>query len=109
MNSISWLLEADGTVGKNLHLYFDEENTTKKGDLLIYLQEQIANYEVANPSIGNLTYIYLSKDGNIPVKINQSSLANGRLPESKYYLCKWQDITFYGPHPSKSGCAGRCL
>lgn len=32
MNSISWLLEADGTVGKNLHLYFDEEDTIKKGD-----------------------------------------------------------------------------
>lgn len=30
MNSISWLLEADGTVGKNLHLYFDEEDTIKK-------------------------------------------------------------------------------
>ena len=31
MNSISWLLEADGTVGKNLHLYFDEEDTIKRG------------------------------------------------------------------------------
>lgn len=102
MNSISWLLEADGTVGKNLHLYFDEENSGKKGDLLIYLREQIANYEVANPSTSNLTYIYLSKDGKTPVKINSSSLASGELPESKYYLCKWRDITFYGPHPSKS-------
>ncbi|WP_313132105.1 sensor histidine kinase [Anaerocolumna sp.] len=102
MNSISWLLEADGTVGKNLHLYFEEENTVKKGDLLIYLQEQIANYEVANPSIGNLTYIFLSKDRKMPEKINQSSLANGELPEEKDYLCKWKNVTFYGPHPSKS-------
>ena len=105
MNSISWLLEADGTVGKNLHLYFDEENTIKKGDLLIYIQEQIANYEVANPSIGNLTYLYFSENQKVPIKINQSSLANGELPDDKYYLCKWRNITFYGPHPSKSKAA----
>ena len=48
MNAISWLLEADGTVGKNLPLYFEEENTIRKSELLIYLREQIANYEVAN-------------------------------------------------------------
>lgn len=105
MNSISWLLEADGTVGKNLHLYFDEENTAKKGDLLIYLQEQIANYEVANPSSCNLTYIFFPKGQKEPVKINSSSLASGELPEDKYYLCKWNNITFYGPHPSKSKVA----
>lgn len=102
MNSISWLLEADGTVGKNLHLYFDEENTIKKGDLLIYLQEQIANYEVANPSVANLTYFYFPKGDRVPQKINQSSLANARLPGEEYYLCKWQNMTFYGPHPSYS-------
>lgn len=105
MNSISWLLEADGTVGKNLHLYFDEENSGKKGDLLIYLREQIANYEVANPSVSNLTYILLSGDQEPPVKINSSSLASGELPADKYYLCKWHNITFYGPHPSKSKAA----
>jgi sensor histidine kinase YesM len=105
MNSLSWLLEADGTVGKNLHLYFDEENTAKKGDLLIYIQEQIANYEVANPSSGNLTYILFPKNRKKPVKINSSSLASGELPEDKYYLCKWNNITFFGPHPSKSKVA----
>ena len=105
MNSISWLLEADGTVGKNLHLYFDEEDTIKKGDLLIYLREQIANYEIANPSIGNLTYIYIPRGETTPVKINQTSLANGELPDDTYYLCKWQNMNFYGPHESKSKVA----
>lgn len=62
MNSISWLLEADGTVGKNLHLYFDEEDTIKKGDLLIYLREQIANYEIANP-LHRKSYLYLYSQG----------------------------------------------
>lgn len=105
MNSISWLLEADGTVGKNLHLYFDEEDTIKKGELLIYLREQIANYEIANPSIGNLTYIYIPRGGKTPVKINQTSLANGELPEDTYFLCRWQKMDFYGPHESKSKVA----
>lgn len=105
MNSVSWLLEADGTVGKNLHLYFDEEDTIKKGDLLIYLREQIANYEIANPSIGNLTYIVVPKDGKAPVKINQTSLANGELPGDEYFLCQWQKMNFYGPHESKSKVA----
>lgn len=105
MNSVSWLLEADGTVGKNLHLYFDEEDTLKKGELLIYLREQIANYEIANPSIGNLTYIVVPRDGKTPFKINQSSLANGELPEEEYFLCRWQKMNFYGPHESKSKVA----
>lgn len=100
MNSMSWLLKEDGTLGKNLHLYF--EDTGKRGDLFVYLQEQIANYEVVNPSVANLTYLYLPKGWETPVKINQSSLVREELPDDQYFLCKWQEITFYGPHSSKS-------
>lgn len=102
MNSMSWLLEADGTVGKNLYRYFEEASTSKRGDLLVYLQEQIANYEVVNPSIANLTYFIISKDLKTPLKINQSSLVKEELPDEKYYLYQYQNTTFYGPHPSKS-------
>lgn len=102
MNAISWLLEADGTVGKNLPLYFEEENTIRKSELLIYLREQIANYEVANSSIGNLTYLLIPQGQKEPVKINTSSLASGELPQNKDYLCKWKDVTFYGPCLSQS-------
>lgn len=105
MNSFSWLMDADETVGKDLHLYFDENDTNKKANILIYLREQISNYEVANPAVGNLTYIYVPEDGGEPVKINQTSLATGELPEERYFLCSWRNVSFYGPHPSKSKVA----
>lgn len=103
MKMVSWLLEADGTVGKNLVGYLQEEDTMEKADLLIYLQEQIANYEVANPSIANLTYLYIPKGQEKTVKINQTSLANGEMPEKEDFLCNWENMNFFGPHISKSG------
>lgn len=51
MNSVSWLLQADSTVGKDLHLYFDETSSVARAELLSYMRDQIANYEVANPLI----------------------------------------------------------
>lgn len=105
MNSVSWLLREDGTVGKNLPQYFEDEDMLKKSELLIYMREQIANYEAANSSISNLTYLWAEPGHKDPVKINVSSLADGKLPEEKDYLCKWKDVTFYGPHPSQSKAA----
>ncbi|MCI8543089.1 MAG: histidine kinase [Lachnospiraceae bacterium] len=102
MKMLSWLMEADGTVGKNLSTYLEEESTAKKANLLIYLREQIANYEVANPTVANLTYLYIPKGQEKPVKINQDSLANGELPAEEDFLCSWENMTFYGPHRSKS-------
>ena len=102
INSMSWLLEADGTVGEDLNLYFEEEDTIQKGDLLIYIQEQIANYEVANSSVANLTYLYLPGEGKTAVKINQSSLAVGAFPNEDKLLCRWQNLSFYGPHMTQS-------
>lgn len=61
MNSVSWLLQADSTVGKDLHLYFDETSSVARAELLSYMRDQIANYEVANPLIANITYLYVPK------------------------------------------------
>jgi len=110
MKMLSWLLEADGTVGKNLNTYLEEKDTAERADLLIYIREQIANYEVANPSVANLTYLYIPKGRDEPVKINLDSLASGELPAEEDFLCKWEKMTFYGPHQSQSS-AGRysCL
>ena len=102
MKMLSWLMEADGTVGKNLVTYLEENDSAEKGDLLIYLREQIANYEVANPSVANLTYLYIPKGQDEPVKINQSSLVYAGLPAEEDFLCKWENMEFYGPHLSKS-------
>lgn len=102
MKMLSWLLEADGTVGKNLVTYLEERDSAEKGELLIYLREQIANYEVANPSVANLTYLYIPTGQEEPVKINQDSLVHAGLPEAEDFLCKWENMEFYGPHQSKS-------
>ena len=102
MKMLSWLMEADGTVGKNLVTYLEERDSAEKGNLLVYLREQIANYEVANPSVANLTYLYIPKGQEEPVKINQSSLVYAGLPAEEDFLCKWENIAFYGPHKSKS-------
>ena len=102
MKMLSWLMEADGTVGKNLVTYLEERDSAEKGNLLVYLREQIANYEVANPSVANLTYLYIPKGQKEPVKINQSSLVYAGLPAEEDFLCKWENIAFYGPHKSKS-------
>lgn len=102
MKMLSWLMEADGTVGKNLVTYLEERDSAEKGNLLVYLREQIANYEVANPSVANLTYLYIPKGQEEPVKINQSSLVYAGLPVEEDFLCKWENIAFYGPHKSKS-------
>lgn len=102
MKMLSWLMEADGTVGKNLVTYLEERDSAEKGSLLVYLREQIANYEVANPSVANLTYLYIPKGQEEPVKINQSSLVYAGLPAEEDFLCKWENIAFYGPHKSKS-------
>lgn len=102
MKMVSWLMEADGTVGKNLVTYLEERDSAEKGNLLIYLREQIANYEVANPSVANLTYLYIPKNRKEPMKINQSSLVYAGLPDVEDFLCKWENMEFYGPHKSKS-------
>ncbi len=102
MKMVSWLLEADGTVGKNLVTYLEEEDTKEKANLLLYLREQIANYEVANPSVANLTYLYIPKGQETPVKINQDSLVDAGLPLGEDFLCNWENMAFYGPHQSKS-------
>ena len=102
MKMLSWLMEADGTVGKNLVTYLEERDSAEKGNLLVYLREQIANYEVANPSVANLTYLYIPKGQKEPVKINQSSLVYAGMPAEEDFLCKWENIAFYGPHKSKS-------
>lgn len=102
MKMLSWLMEADGMVGKNLNTYLKEEDTAEKANLLIYLREQIANYEVANPSVANLTYLYIPKGQDRTVKINQASLVNGELPAAEDFLCNWENMIFYGPHESKS-------
>ena len=102
MKMLSWLMEADGTVGKNLVTYLEERDSAEKGNLLVYLREQIANYEVANPSVANLTYLYIPKGQEEPVKINQSSLVYAGMPAEEDFLCKWENIAFYGPHKSKS-------
>ncbi len=102
MKMLSWLLEADGTVGKNLNIYLEEKDTAERAELLIYIREQIANYEVANPSVANLTYLYIPEGQDKCVKINQTSLANGELPMEEDFLCNWENMTFYGPHQSKS-------
>lgn len=87
MNSVSWLLQADSTVGKDLHLYFDETSSVARAELLSYMRDQIANYEVANPLIANITYLYVPKGTTNVVKINSSSLAKGTLPDEKNFLC----------------------
>ena len=102
MKMLSCLMEADGTVGKNLVTYLEERDSAEKGNLLVYLREQIANYEVANPSVANLTYLYIPKGQKEPVKINQSSLVYAGMPAEEDFLCKWENIAFYGPHKSKS-------
>lgn len=105
MNSVSWLLQADSTVGKDLHLYFDETSSVARAELLSYMRDQIANYEVANPLIANITYLYVPKGTTNVVKINSSSLAKGTLPDEKNFLCQWRDMTFYGPHMTDSKVA----
>ncbi len=105
MNVMSWLLMADGTVGQGLYSYFEEEDSVTKGNLLIYLQEQIGHYEVANPSIGNITYIFVPSGEGAPRKINQTSLAYGSLPLDEHILCHKQQVTYYGPHMSDSKVA----
>lgn len=102
MKMLSWLMEADGTVGKNLVTYLEEKDSAEKGNLLVYLREQIANYEVANPSVANLTYLYIPEGQSEPVKINQDSLVYAGLPLEEDFLCRWENIEFYGPHQSKS-------
>lgn len=105
MNSVSWLLQVDDTLEKDFHLYFEETDVVKKSNLLTYLRGQIAHYEIANPSIGNITYLYLPKGEEIPLKINKTSLASGELPDQQDFLCDWQNISFYGPHNTKSEVA----
>lgn len=105
MNTMSYLLMADGTVGRDLYLYFEEEDSQKKGDLLIYLQEQIAHYEVANPSIGNITYVFVPNGPGEATKINKTSLASGELPKDEHILCRKSQVTYYGPHRSRSRVA----
>lgn len=102
MKMLSGLMEADGVMGKNLFTYITEDDFAGKVNLLIYLRDQIANYEVANPSVANLTYLYVPKGQTKPVKINQTSLANGELPLEEDFLCKWENMSFFGPHSSKS-------
>lgn len=103
MKMLSWLMEADGTVGKNLNTYLEENDSAEKANLLIYLRDQIANYEVANPSVANLTYLYIPKGQEKFVKINHTSLISGELPSQEDFLCKWEKMSFYGPLLSKSG------
>lgn len=106
MKSISWLLEADGTVGENLNAYLEGEDSVQRGEIMIYLREQIANYEVANPSVANLTYLLIPPgESKLPVKINQYSLARGEMPASQDFLCKWENMSFYGPAQSQSEAA----
>lgn len=105
MKSISWLLEADGTVGENLSAYLEGENSAQRGEIMIYLREQIANYEVANPSVANLTYLLVPAGTDLSVKINQYSLARGEMPDSRDFLCKWENMSFYGPAQSQSEAA----
>lgn len=102
MNSVSWLMQEDGTVGKNISQYFEESDSTKRADLLIYIREQIANYEAAISNIANLTYLHVPRETGHPVKINSSSLYNGKLPTPQEYLCSWKESTFYGVHPTNS-------
>ncbi|MFQ9393240.1 MAG: hypothetical protein ACLR2E_02235 [Lachnospiraceae bacterium] len=47
---------------KDLHLYFDETSSVARAELLSYMRDQIANYEVANPLIANITYLYVPRD-----------------------------------------------
>lgn len=105
MKMVSWLLEKDGTVGKNLEGYLAEEDTDEKFELLTYLRGQIANYEISNSSVGNLTYLYFPVSSETPIKINQTSLANGEMPAEENFLCSWESMDFYGPHDSKSVAA----
>lgn len=105
MNSISWLLQADSTVGKDLHLYFDEKDVLARAELITYLRDQIAHYEIANPIIANITYLYIPKGETTPIKINATSLTNGEMPDEADFLCQWQDMNFYGPHLTKSKVA----
>lgn len=103
MNSVSWLLQADSTVGKDLHLYFDETSSVARAELLSYMRDQIANYEVANPLIANITYLYVPKGTTNVVKINSSSLAKGTLPDEEKFSVPVADMTFYGPHMTFQG------
>ena len=92
MKMLSWLMEADGTVGKNLVTYLEERDSAEKGNLLVYLREQIANYEVANPSVANLTYLYIPKGQEEPVKINQSSLVYAGMPAEEDFTLEYEGL-----------------
>ena len=100
MINMSQQLVYDGQIGKKLYLYLDEEEGIEKVNMLKYLNEQIAIYELANPKIANITYFYIG-DKNQLKKIN-SSLAKEALPLEQEQLSKQGEMVFYGPHQTAS-------
>lgn len=105
MNTLSYMLVSDETLGDGLYDYFEDESTMEAGKLMIYIRDQIVIYEVANPCIDNITYVYIPNGTDDAVKLNQSSLFNGTLPMSELLLCRKRDVSYFGPHLSSSKAA----
>lgn len=105
MKMVSYMMEKDEVVQRNLQNYLSNVRSKKANTLLEYLQYQIANYEVANPAVSNLTCLYIPKGKEEPIKINPTSLANGKMPIEEQFLCSLESMDFYGPHETSSVAA----
>lgn len=104
MKYMSQQLTVDDNLTGKLRDYFTADNVILKLNSMDYLAKQIAVYEVANPNINNISFLYY--DDGVLTKINESSLARAQLPESGMRLCRQNLITLYGPHDTRSK-AGR--
>ncbi len=104
MKYMSQQLTVDDNLTGKLRDYFTADNMILKLNSMDYLAKQIAVYEVANPNINNISFLYY--DDGVLTKINESSLARAQLPESGMRLCRQNLITLYGPHDTRSK-AGR--
>lgn len=89
-----------GTIGKDLYTYFDESDVLKKVNMLKYLNDQIATYELSNPNVTNITYLYKDNNGKFR-KIN-NSLIREELPQENYKLTQNNQFAYYGPHDTLS-------
>ncbi len=100
MTYMSQQLVYDGEIGKSLYAYFDEDNAISKVNRLDYLNNQISTYELANPNLCNITYLYKGSDGKF-TNIN-STLIRSHIPDESLLLTRKNIITYYGPHETFS-------
>lgn len=99
MKYMSQQLVNDEKLNRHLEDYLSGDEYLV-GKTMEYLQNRVALYEAANPTIANITFFYQSD--NSLLKINSSSLSKNSIPTEKFLLQSYNHVNIYGPHPTQS-------